>query len=122
MPVIQSDKGDPPSLESQTWHQDIMMTITPEILGEFSLQKSLIQPQAIEMTPSEEIGQDDCLSPNSLAMIKVEEGYPTQKTVQLEGACEEVDRPSYTLTDGVITLLTQHGRHFKPTRLRVVTL
>ncbi|ERN16419.1 hypothetical protein AMTR_s00052p00155320 [Amborella trichopoda] len=37
MPAIQNDQGHLTPSESQTWHQDIMMTITPEILEEFAL-------------------------------------------------------------------------------------
>ncbi|ERM95753.1 hypothetical protein AMTR_s00023p00247360 [Amborella trichopoda] len=102
MPTTQNDIGILP-LQNPRHGIKTMMTITPEILEEFYLQEPLIQPQDIEMIPSEEIEQDDYLSSNSLVVIRDKEGHPTQKTIQLEGACEDVD--SWSKTDPLTPLL-----------------
>ncbi|ERM98780.1 hypothetical protein AMTR_s00093p00039110 [Amborella trichopoda] len=87
-----------------------------QILEEFSLQKSLSQPQDVQMTPNKETKRGDFSSPKSMAVIRDEEEYPAQKTIHLEGEYEDFDtwikdQPSYTLIDGIITSLTKHGRN-----------
>ncbi|ERM93776.1 hypothetical protein AMTR_s00004p00270170 [Amborella trichopoda] len=103
----------------------IPTTTTFFVSRKSTCQKPLIQHQEVEIPYDEGIcskktRKDGQSSPTGLGVISVEGSHPIKKTVQLQGAYEEVDKwineePLYVLADGVIARLTWHDRHFKPT-------